>query len=480
MTIYKTIYSNLILIFLLIFLFVIYFKTALPSVGFHDVGDLQTSVALLDIPHPTGFPTYVLLGKLLISIFPVGEIAWRVNILSAVYSLGALLFLGLFIRSFTKDKYFYLIGITVLGLSKDFWNYAGIADTHSLSRVFLSILLFVFLILVKKLTSKNVFLFSLLLGLGLGNHLFLLYSLPGFFIWFLILLINRKLQIELKMILISFLGFFLGISVYLFLPLRTYFGSPFSPVRNFLDLSYFINYTSGSSFHGLMYQGGVMVIASKMVEGLSYLREAIYLPGVLLGLLGILYGLKKYSVISLSLLVMFFSFLAFSTNYPTSDPTRYYLSFILVYSIFVSLGAIFIKQVIFKYMRRFFILKRLLNIIFIFFILYFVNNLFISNYHLVDKSNSYQAADYTQEIFTKLPQNSVIISWWNYTTPLRYRKYVLNQRNDLLIIIASQNEWLDYVNKYIGLKDIYLVDREQRVEQHYKVESFSKVYHVLP
>jgi hypothetical protein len=42
-----------------------------------------TAVALLGIPHPTGYPLDVLLGKTWTMIFPFGSIAWRMSIFSA-------------------------------------------------------------------------------------------------------------------------------------------------------------------------------------------------------------------------------------------------------------------------------------------------------------------------------------------------------------------------------------------------------------
>src|SRR5207302_1906713 len=44
--------------------------------------------AILGIPHPTGYPLYTLLGKLW-SLLPVGDIAYRINLSSAVYLAAA-------------------------------------------------------------------------------------------------------------------------------------------------------------------------------------------------------------------------------------------------------------------------------------------------------------------------------------------------------------------------------------------------------
>ena len=68
--------------------FTVYAFGACPTIYVGDSGELVTAVALLGIPHPTGYPLYVLLGKAWTMIFPFGSVAWRMSIFSA--ACGAL------------------------------------------------------------------------------------------------------------------------------------------------------------------------------------------------------------------------------------------------------------------------------------------------------------------------------------------------------------------------------------------------------
>ena len=55
----------------------------LPGVAFWDTGEFQTVGPLMGTAHPTGFPTYVLLGWLAsVVLQPFGEPAFRMNLLS--------------------------------------------------------------------------------------------------------------------------------------------------------------------------------------------------------------------------------------------------------------------------------------------------------------------------------------------------------------------------------------------------------------
>src|SRR3989449_10721353 len=63
--------------------FAIYALGACPTIYVGDSGELVTAVHLLGIPHPTGYPLYVLLGKLWTLLIPAGSIAWRMSLFSA-------------------------------------------------------------------------------------------------------------------------------------------------------------------------------------------------------------------------------------------------------------------------------------------------------------------------------------------------------------------------------------------------------------
>jgi len=57
----------------------------LPGLAFWDTGELQAVAPLMGTAHPTGFPTYVLLGWLAsILLQPFGEPAFRMNLFSAI------------------------------------------------------------------------------------------------------------------------------------------------------------------------------------------------------------------------------------------------------------------------------------------------------------------------------------------------------------------------------------------------------------
>ncbi len=65
---------------------VVYLKTLSPTVGLVDSGELTTAAALLGNAHPPGFPLYLLALHAVIRLVPVGTIAWRANLGTAIFA----------------------------------------------------------------------------------------------------------------------------------------------------------------------------------------------------------------------------------------------------------------------------------------------------------------------------------------------------------------------------------------------------------
>ena len=70
----------------------IYGATLAPTVGAGDSAEFILAADSLGVPHPPGYPLWILLARLA-ALLPFGAVAWRVNALSAVVSAAAV---GLF------------------------------------------------------------------------------------------------------------------------------------------------------------------------------------------------------------------------------------------------------------------------------------------------------------------------------------------------------------------------------------------------
>ena len=63
-----------------------YLVSLAPTVTFWDAGEFIAAARILGIPHPPGTPLFVMLGHVWGSVFPFGEYAFRLNLMSAFFS----------------------------------------------------------------------------------------------------------------------------------------------------------------------------------------------------------------------------------------------------------------------------------------------------------------------------------------------------------------------------------------------------------
>lgn len=177
---------------------VIYLSTLAPTVAFWDCGEFITTAYTLGIPHPPGAPFYTLLGRIF-SMLPFGEIAFRVNLLSAAAGIATVVLIYLCTvrllstwldREDTAQQIAIIFGGLVASLSTafsfSFWNNAIEAEVYGLSMCITMLAVWVALRwddAHKDHNSDRLLLFiAYLFGLGAGVHLQCLLTIPGILI----------------------------------------------------------------------------------------------------------------------------------------------------------------------------------------------------------------------------------------------------------------------------------------------------------
>ena len=74
----------------------LYLSTLAPTLtwGYQNIGvdggELLAAANTLGIPHPPGYPTYTLLLKFFATVVPVGDFAYRGNLLPAILASGSI------------------------------------------------------------------------------------------------------------------------------------------------------------------------------------------------------------------------------------------------------------------------------------------------------------------------------------------------------------------------------------------------------
>ncbi len=168
-------------------LLAMYLPTMGRAVGQADTFEFQVVAPLLGVAHPTGYPLYILLGKLF-SLLPLGPVAWRVNLTSTACAVLAVGLTGsaLGVISHTSRPTSHalrFIASLALAASSVFWSQAIVAEVYTLNAAFVALWLWLALRGLGLETDRSARRWLLVLaasyGLSLTNHLTMLLCLPA-------------------------------------------------------------------------------------------------------------------------------------------------------------------------------------------------------------------------------------------------------------------------------------------------------------
>lgn len=168
----------------------VYLLTMSHAVGAADTFEFQVVTPQLGIVHPTGYPLYLLLGKLF-TWLPLGSLAWRLNFASVLYALAAMgLFYALLMR-WGSRPWPAILGAVVTGLTLTFWSQAIVAEVYALHALIIMAALYLMAVIGgwridgfnargQRRTGRphHLYLLALLLGLGLANHITTVFLVP--------------------------------------------------------------------------------------------------------------------------------------------------------------------------------------------------------------------------------------------------------------------------------------------------------------
>ena len=184
----------LLAILALIYTLNLYVSTAAPTVLTGDSAEFQFAAPLLAVPHPTGYPLYILLGKLF-TLLPFGDLAYRVTLVSAVAGAATVAIIGLVATQVTGSLLAGAVAATALAATHSLWNAATIAEVYTLNTFFIALLAWTLGRAWAKQTAGRFGLTALVAGLGFSHHgSFALIAAPLLVFYLLFSLIEQKIK----------------------------------------------------------------------------------------------------------------------------------------------------------------------------------------------------------------------------------------------------------------------------------------------
>ncbi len=246
-----------------------YVATLARSVVLGDPAEYTFVAHILGIAHPPGYAFLTLLGKAFQTLIPFGEISWRMHLLSAAAGTAATLFTYATLRTIFQSPISNLqspslsvsqslisnlhspisllsalFAAFTIAFAANFWQHSIHANPHILTATFLAANLFLLTRWGMRVAEQDgradrwLYAFCLSAGLGVTHHPLTVMAFPAYLLF--VLWVRPTIWREGRTLL-AMIGFaLLGLSIWLYFPIRSPMEPPFGPstmntLNGFLD-----------------------------------------------------------------------------------------------------------------------------------------------------------------------------------------------------------------------------------------------------
>ncbi len=445
-----------------------YLLTMNRTIGFIDKGELLAAASTLGIPHPTGYPTSMLLGYLFTIILPFRDVV-ALNIMSAILtaaSAGALTLLldNLFGRlapapasvkrggrtkgakgkGGVKGKSAegpgpsnepdgptrtLLAGGGALGIAFTaiWWGQGNGFEVYSLHALLLPLIVLTFLRFVDagmqteaKLMTRQGNLFAFLVGLSFTNHLTTVLLAPGLLLYYVAATPKGKSNWWFKRLIALAPAFLVGLLPYLWLPIRAS-AHPWFNWGNPATLDALIKHISGKQYQ--VWFGKWEVFGDQTSFFFGGLPMQVGIIGLLLAIGGLVLLIARNGRLAATLIVFIVTCIIWSGSYDIQEIAPYYMTAILGIGLLSGLGLRWVHE---RFGRQGALgAAAALVALTLFF-----------NYSSSDESKNFYVEDMTRNTLNELPRNAMIFSslWDFWVAGSFYLQKVENVRPDVLVI----------------------------------------------
>jgi hypothetical protein len=429
------------LVFLLFLLTgTLYLATVSRTYGFIDTGELAAVAVTLGIAHPTGYPTFTLLGYVAVRLVPWARPIVVLNALAAISTAAAVALLSVVIadvlRAASKRKldlelsFYSFLGAAFLGLTTTWWSQATSYEVYSLHGVFLGLVVLTFLRYVRDLDARKEkfgftrwgLLFSFAVGLSFTNHLSTVMLGPALLHGFLRATGLRLRAVRELAALVP--GAVMGLLPYAYLPLRASmhpplnWGSPDTFDR-------FVEHVSGAQFHF-----AVGFDSRVFRQQLEYLANVLWsdltFVGILVAALGLTFLFRKARAHALWTWILFLTCAVVSGLYDINDIGDYSLPAYLALGVWVAAGLCYLSSVAGRFTRTGAMALGVSLVV--------LNAL--RHFEPMNERENTLVEDLVRNVLADLPPDAVVLSnhWDYWVSGSLYAQHVEGFRPDVVIL----------------------------------------------
>jgi len=457
---------------------VVYVLTLAPGIYLEDSAEFITASIILGIPHPSGYPLYVILGKIF-SLLPFGELAWRVNLMSAFFGALAAALVGFIVFKLTRHWVISIAAGLILAFSRTFWSQSVVAEVYTL-HIFLFLALFlIWLRLRESSNEKYVYWLAILSGLAVGNHLLTLLYLPIYFVY---LLKNKKMFSNfIRVFLIGVILFLVGLTVYLYLPFRS-LQNPALDWGNPETLQNFWAHVSRAQYAdvNLSGTGNKLLLAHTFF---TFIADEISWPLFAFSLFGLwwIFKHRENKILGVMTLAIFLSsglaviaFRSFGWSFVIEELFKvYYLPALVIVIIWLGLAFNFfwekvIKKLFSSWTNIF--VKNSVVFLLIVFLISIPMALVAGNWQVNNLSDSRFIGNWSERLLVSLRPDSILLlkgtgfSQDTQVFSIAYQQYVKRVRPDILVIDDAS---------------VFGLPKEIKLDRSYLLKTFAQQQEIL-
>ena len=440
----------------------VYLLTMSRTVYNLDSAELTVAAATGGITRATGYPLYLTLGYLW-SRLPVGDVGFRMNLLSALSAALTLLLCERILHRLGARPAARLGAVGLLAFSKFFWAEALVAEVYTLQTALMAAMILALLRWSDRPAPLHLGWVGLAVGLGLSHHMATVLLLPG--IAFYLLTSHPKQVFQWKALLAAGLGLLLGLSFYLYLPLRYAAAPAFnyaggydaSGVFHALDLSSLAGIwwlVTGRSFSGLMFAYPLDQVGQQVWEFITYLSGTFFAVGIGPGLLGLWALFRRSARLGSMLALMFCAHVFFYVNYRVADKEWMFLPAYLLWALWLGLGL----ETLFGWLDSPVRSGRLKDLLLPGLVMGSLAFALLWNWPLVDLSTDTSTRDRAEEMLALVEPNALVLGYWDSVPILQYYQLIENRRPDIQVInrfMISPENLARLVQNEVQVRPVY-------------------------
>lgn len=407
-----------------------------PTVYGLDSAELTTAAASGGLVHATGYPLYLLVGRFW-SHLPIGDVGYRMNLLSAVLGAVTIALLVHLLRRVGVGPWAALCAAGLLASTRYFWAMALVAEVYTLHTALMCGVVLALLRWADDPSPTRLGLATGLLGLAAGNHASAVLLAPGCL--FFVLMHARGRVLNRSAIISAAGGLVLGLSVYLYLPF-VYLQEPqFNYLVRYDHLGQEVPYdlvdvgdlvwtVAGGQFSSLFFAHGGRELVEQAGALLLELWRTSFVIAFGPALLGVWLAFRRSRALGGMLVLMALFNALFFMSYAATDKDTMYLPVYFVWVVWIGLGSELVLS------RTFDLGGWVSGTVLALILAGTVAFSTMWSFPLVDLSDDWSARQYCEPILDHLEPGSLFIGSWETAPVVQYLQLVEGRRPDVQVI----------------------------------------------